>query len=156
MKNLKTTSALALIMAMVFSFAACKKDKNDGPGGGSSAYKYNNTSYTITDANEKHIQGDIFLELTSTNPGDYLQISFAGVNTIPEGKLTYKPDRNAGYNPQTNFWATGIGFGGNNVNISGGSITVSKSGESTKIVFNLETANGPITGEYNGTTRVTN
>lgn len=156
MKNLKKTSVLTVIIAAVFCFAACKKDKNDGPGGGSSSYKFADKSYTISSANEKHIEGDIFLELTSTNPGDYLQISFAGVDAIPEGVLTYNPDRNVGYNPQTNFWATGIGLGGDNINISGGSITVSKSGGSTKIVFNLETANGPITGEYNGKPTVTN
>jgi len=155
MKNLKTTSVLTVIMAIVFSFAACKKDKNDGPGGGSS-YKFADKTYAITDANEKHIEGDIFLAFTSTTPGDALQISFANVNAIPEGTLTYNPDRNVGYNPQTNFWATGIVLEGNNIDISGGTITVSKSGGSTKIVFNLETANGPITGEYNGITRITN
>jgi hypothetical protein len=156
MKNLKKTSVLTVIMAIVFSFAACKKDKNDGPGSGSSSYKFADTNYTITDANEKHIEGDIFLEFTSSSPGNGLQISFANVDAIPEGTLTYNPDRNVNYNPQTNFWATSIILAGANINISGGSIKVTKSGTNTKIELNLETANGPITGEYNGTTRVTN
>jgi hypothetical protein len=156
MKNLKTTPVLTLIIAVLFAFAACKKDKNDGPGGGSSAYKFADKSYTITDANEKHLGDDIFLEFTSTTPGDGLQVTFANVAAIPEGTLTYNSDRNVGYNPQTNFWAGGIILEGNNIDISGGTVKVTKSGDNTKIEFALETANGPITGAYNGNPRVTN
>lgn len=155
MKNLKTTLVLTLIMAVIFPFAACKKDKNNGPDGGSSAYKFADKSYSITDANEKHLGDDIFLEFTSTTPGDALQVTFANVAAIPEGTLTYHGDRNVGYNPQTNFWAGGIVLEGNNIDISGGTVKVTRSDGNIKIEFNLETANGPITGAYNGTTRVT-
>jgi hypothetical protein len=154
MKTLKTITALTVLFALFLGFTSCKKDKNEK--GGSSYYQFGDTKYTISNANEKHLAGDIFLELSSTTPGDYLQISFAGVAAIPEGTLTYHADRNAGYNAQTNFWATGIGFQGNNVAVSGGTITVSKDGAVTKISFNIDTANGKITGEYNGTPEVTN
>ncbi|RFZ94753.1 hypothetical protein D0C36_04240 [Mucilaginibacter conchicola] len=156
MKTLKLTSALAIIVALLFSFTACKKDKNDGPGGGGSGYIYNGTTYKVASANEKHIGGDIFLELTSTDPGDYLQISFANVTAIPEGTLTYHGDRFQGYNAQTNFWATAIGLSGNSINTTGGIITVSKTDGAYKIDLNIQTANGNITGQYNGTPAVTN
>ena len=157
MKNFKTTfPALTLFIALVLSFASCKKDSNNGPDGGASGYKYNGTTYAVSNANEKHIQGDIFLELSSTNPGDYLQISFANVGALPKGTLTFNADRNNGYNPQKNFWATSLGLAGANISVNGGTITVSKDGDKTKIVFDINTANGKITGEYNGTTTVTN
>jgi len=135
--------------------ASCKKDKNES-GGGNSYYEYGGEKNNITLANEKHIGGDIFLELTSKKVGNYLQINFAGVAALPIGVLTYHADRNSGYNLQTNFWATALGIQGNSIPISGGTITVSKSGNTYKIVFNLDTANGKITGEFNGVTTVSN
>lgn len=156
MKTLKSTSVLAIIVAVLFSFTACKKDKNDSAGGGGAGYVYNGTTYKIASANEKHLGGDIFLELTSTDPGNYLQISFANTAAIPEGTLTFHGDRNAGYNPQTNFWATAIGLGGNSINTKGGTITVTKTDSGYKIDLNIETANGNITGQYSGTPEVTN
>lgn len=155
MKTAKITFALALIGALAFSFIACKKDKNDPDDAGSSYYQYADIKYKISSANEKHLGGDIFLEFTPTTPGNYLQINFANTNIIPEGMLTYHADRNAGYNPQTNFWSTAIGFEGNSIQVSGGTINVSKSGGTYKIVFSIDTANGKITGEYNGTPSVT-
>lgn len=156
MKSLKLTPVLAMIMAVLFSFAACKKDKNDGPDGGGSSYKFNNASYKITNANEKHLGGDIFLEFTAANPGDALQIAFANTNTLPEGTLTFNPDRNVGYNPQTNFWASSVGIGGVSTEITGGTVNITKNGDGYKITFNATTANGAVTGEYSGTPQVTN
>lgn len=150
MKNLKTTTLFTLIITVLFAFTACKKDSGNGPNGGSSYYQFNDVKYNIASASERHIDGDIFLELTAESAGNYLQIDFANVDALPVGVLTYHADRNVGYDPMSNFWSTAIGFEGNPVQVSGGTITISKDGANYKIVFDIDTANGKITGEYNG------
>jgi hypothetical protein len=152
MKNLKSITAIVLLL---LSFTACKKDKNDAGASGSN-YQYNSKTYAISSANEKHISGDIFLEFTSGSGGDYLQIAFADVSALPQGSLTYHADRFSGYNAGTNFWVSGVGLAGANTAVTGGTVTITKDGDSYKIDINLTTANGPITGSYSGKPTVTN
>jgi hypothetical protein len=154
MKILKTTFTAAAILGLLLSFTACKKGKND-PSGSGAGYKYNSKTYIIDVANEKHINGDIFLEFTSGNTGNYLQVSFANVIQLPQGTTTYHADRFNGYNPASNFWVSGIGLAGDNIAATGGTVTITKSGGSYQIDFNISTANGAVTGSYTGTPIVT-
>lgn len=152
MKTLKINALLITVMMAIISFAACKKSDN-GPDGRSTlgSYKFNGTGYPIRAAAEKHIAGDIFLEFTSGNAGDYLQINLPNTASLPIGLLTYNANRYQGYDPLKNFWSTGVGVGGVNTDATGGTATIAKTDKGYKIVFNIATAKGNITGEYNGT-----
>jgi hypothetical protein len=155
MKTLKIRSTILTILAVLLSFTACKKDDNGAGGGGSNSgsYKFSGTDYPISAALEKHIDGDIFLEFDSGNTGNYLQINLPKTASLPLGVLSYNPDRFAqGYDPLKNFWSTGVGIGGVNTNATGGTINISKNDSGGyKITFNITTAKGTITSEYNGT-----
>lgn len=142
---------LAIAVA-IGSFTSCKKDSNSPNASKSGSYAYAGTQYNISSAAEKHIGGDIFLEFDSGSTGNYLQIDLPNTASLPIGILTYNADRNSRtYDALKNFWSTGVGIAGNNTDANGGTVTIAKTDGGYKITFNISTANGKITGEYNGT-----
>lgn len=153
MKTSKTTSLIIMLIALLTSFSACKKDKNDAnnSAGNGSSYEFSGKKYNITSVEEKHIDTDIYLEFDAGLSGDAFQVVLANTASLPIGLLSYNSNRfGANYDPLSNFWTGVVVVGGANTSVTGGTINIAPNGDGYKITFNVTTANGKITGEYNG------
>ena len=151
MKNLKKLSKILLIMSMVLVFASCKKDKDEAENGASmGTLEYQGKSLKITTADYREGNGDGAWIYLTTGDFNTVQIRFKNLGNyvIPTGTFTYKSG--LPYSTANNFPGGMISISNVVDEINGGTVAISKSGETYTITFNATTAKGTIKGEFKG------
>jgi hypothetical protein len=145
----------ALIACTIGSlFIGCSKDDNNGGGGGGGGggsvlgeYTYDGATKDILGGEVLYTDPDVYLFFRLSDLG-YLQIRFLRTETIPEGSFTYNGNSSvASYDPEKHFWG-GNAFGNE---ITGGTVTVAKSGANHTVNFKLTAGGKPLEGNFSGT-----
>jgi hypothetical protein len=154
MKNLKKLSKMLIIMSVLFAFSSCKKDNDNNSGASFGTYAYQGKTNKITLGDYRSGNGDgAWIYFTGEGFSDFVQLRFAGLSNyvIPVGTFTYKPAGDlTPYNAAKNFKGGQAISNDNSDEINGGSITISKNGETYTITFNATTAKGPLSGKFEG------
>lgn len=160
MKNLKDNFAIILIvMAAVFVFSACKKDKDsaddNGQKSGSYTYQGKTVDIVLGDYRDTGEDGSwIFFRGTASTDAVQLRFPKVGTYNIPTGVFQYSnlPYANAGYKPEIHFnggLVTTVSLI-NGDEINGGTVTIKKEGDGYNISFDLSTTKGPLKGSFTG------
>jgi hypothetical protein len=157
----KTIRTLALLFSLAVSFTACKKDKDEA-----SNFTYNGKSYTTIYAQNEPDGGySNFLLLSGDISSSAFTGKLSGVNllfdntAVTEGTYTYKDDNADDYDAKKNFFDASVFVdmsfpdldGGEMLdNITAGTVTITKSGSSFTIVYELNFDGKIVSGRYSG------
>jgi len=165
----RTIRSLAFLLSAVVLFSACKKNKDDDAKGSftvnGQTYITNyaiNTGYKNADGQITY--SDFFIVSNDYSTGNFTgKINGVGItfdNTKPtSGTYTFKDDSDPNYDPAKNFFdayaAIDVDFntmGGTIIgDITGGTATVTVSGDRVTITYNLDFNGQKVTGSYSGT-----
>lgn len=152
MKNLKTM--FCLFVCTTALAVSCKKDEN-GPSS-ENKYVYQAVTTKVTAAKFFNIAvlGTNVMNIVLTGEGTSknLQLFFyKGSTSIPVGTFTYKDNSSASFNPANNFSGGSIKLDiPTSHEIIGGTVAISKDGDSYSINLDAQTSRGPVTGTYHG------
>jgi len=152
MKNFKNIVKTLIVLSVFFTLASCKKDKEDpaGTDSVSGKFEYQNNSNNINSGDYRAGNGDgaWLYFLTPEFNGVQIRFKSLGNYVIPTGSFTYK--NGAPYNSATNFAGGSITINNVTDEVNGGTVVISKDGDSHTITFNLTTTKGPLKGSYTG------
>ena len=163
----KTIRSLAFLLALTVTISSCSKNKDEDTNEAGNYVKYNGNSYVLNYA-QNDSEGNSysnFLLITLNVKGGQTSGKASGVNimfdnleTTP-GTYTYKDDNDPTYDKSRNFFDAIAFFnmnfpdqsGGTTLeDITSGTVTVTKSGSTYTVAYELNFDGAVVTGKYTG------
>lgn len=152
MKISKNVIKFTIILLLLTSLNACKKNKNEsGNSGRSGTYTYLGNKLYTTKGDYLLVNGDTYLFVYGDGLANIVQLIFSGSAAITPGTFTYKA-YGAGYNAGNNFSGGSLTTDAHpeGTAITGGTVTVAKTEAGFSVVFDCTTAAGSAKGSYSG------
>lgn len=142
---MNTRLRVALVMLIFLLMFSCNKKDSDIQGG-NNRFTFNGSTYKITGGEYGVGGNDVVIFLYSEGKANVVYLDLLNTSAIPEGTFTY--GKTGANNIRFDYSSTDIDE--DNYKFSGGTVSISKSGDIYNLSFDIQTEAGPLKGYYKG------